>query len=499
MKLKKILVGSIHQESHSFNPLITRRDAFRIDFGDDALAGCRGTNSTTGGIIDAAEALGVEVILPVSYRASSSGVVDHEVYLEACEPIIEAARKGGYDAIVMSLHGGMVTTGTDDPEGDLMHRLRKIVGADMPMTAGLDLHAHVTPHTIASCDFLTAYKTNPHADMAATGRRAFEAARAMVEEGFKPIGASVHFPMLTLGNDRTDEEPLQGMHAYAVAQCERHDALFDISIFNVQQFLNIKDMGQTVVAYTNGDVDLARGVADEFGQMLWDKRDELIGTYPSLESCLRKASEPDRKTPVIIGDQGDRVSAGGPGDSTFILTKVLADYPDLKVAIPIRDKPAVERLGRARVGDAVTVTVGGTYSKETPPVALNGTVFAMGDNAQVTLKGPSSGGLKIATGPYVVVRVKDVYVVLNVKPFSYQDPNFYNDIGIAAKEMDVLVARSGYHFSLNFASLGECITADTPGMTAYCPQDQPFTVARPFYPVDKIGYQPTRAVNGIRQ
>jgi len=493
MQHKTILSGSIYQESHSFNPIPTGRDQFQIAFGDEALNAFRGTRSTLGGVIDTAEAAGFAVIVPASFRSFPSGVVDDAVYREFRTSMLDAARRGGFDAIVLALHGAMVTTAHTDPEGDLIRALRDIVGPAMPITAGLDLHAHVTPYTLAACDFITGYKTNPHADMAETGQLATRAALAMLAGAFEPVCVSVHFPMLTLGQDRTDEEPLMGLHARAVALAAA-TGLYDISIFNVQQFLDIAHMGQTVIAYGNGRLDPAWAAAHEIAGSLWAARDALVGVLPDIATCLTRASEPGRGRPVVIGDQGDRVAAGGPGDSTFVLTTLLADFPALSAAVPIRDQASVERCLGAQVGDMVELEIGGRYSTETPPVRAACRLLAQGPNADAVMKGPALGGVTMATGPYAVVQLGRVSIALTTQPLTFLDPNFYEAMGIRTREQQVVVARSGYHFTLNYADVGDCMTCDTVGMTAYRPAEQPFTVARPFYPVDRIGYQPVTAV-----
>ncbi|GFZ63049.1 microcystinase C [Pseudomonas amygdali pv. eriobotryae] len=496
MNLKTIFCAELYQESHSFNPIITGIENFEVHHGEEAMELARGANSVLGGIVDAAAKAGVAIKMSASYHCSPAGAIDHKVYTQACDEILADARKGGFDAIVLAMHGAMLTTECDDPEGSLMHRLREIVGPDLPITAGLDLHAHVTLSTLSACDFLTGFKTNPHADMAETGARAFTAAKDIVEGRFRPTRASVHVPMLTLGRDRTDAEPLMGLHHYA-AQAIRGEGFYDISIFNVQQFLNIPKVGQTIVVYGNGSADVTK-LADDVAQKLWALRDEVIGTYPSLESLLDRASQPTQSQTIIIGDQGDRVAGGGPGDSTFILTRLLHDYPKLRAAVPIRDSAALLKLKASKVGDDVTITLGGTYSKDTAPVTVEGVLHACGANVTTVFEGPSQGGAKLDTGEYAVVRKGDIYIVVTELPQTYMDPNFYRAMQVSVEDKDVLVARSGYHFSLNYASLGECVTADTPGMTAYHPKDQAFTVARPFYPVDDIPYSPVRTFQAAR-
>ena len=120
MTARRILAGGIAQESHSFNPVLTTRESFTITAGEDAVARARGTNSVLGGIIGAAEAAGVEVVVPVLFRAQSGGPVEDAVFAEVKDCMLDAARRGDFDAIALPLHGGMLTPTLADPEGVLI-------------------------------------------------------------------------------------------------------------------------------------------------------------------------------------------------------------------------------------------------------------------------------------------------------------------------------------------------------------------------------------------
>ena len=488
MAVKRILTGGIAQESHSFNPVLATRAEFDVFSGVSAVAQARGTNATLGGIVDAAEAAGAEVVLPTLFRAQSGGPVEDAVYREVREVMCDAARAGGFDAIVLPLHGGMLTPTLSDPEADLMRALRDIVGPAVPIAAAFDLHAHVTAETLAPCDFLTGYKTNPHGDQAATGRRACDAALRMLDGRFDPVCALVRAPMLTLGQDRTDEEPLQALHALARRAVEA-GTVDDVSIFNAQQFLDVPGLGQAVLAYGNGRSDAAEAMALDIAGRLWAARDAFVGAYPSLESCLaRAASGPGR--PLILGDQGDRVAAGGPGDSTVILHALLQRFPNVSAAVPVADAEAVARCIAAGPGASLTLTFGGRISRMAPPMTAAGTVVAVGEDISMVCEGPHEQGQRKSLGRYAVFRTGQVTVALTVRPLSFLDPNYYRALGIPLGEVAVAVVRSGYHFTLNFAATGECVTVDTPGMTSYRVHELPFTAARPFHPLDPVAYTP---------
>lgn len=481
--------GGIQQESHSFNPVLATRSDFQITEGTVAVEQARGTNSILGGMVDAAADRGADIVVPVMFRAQSGGPVEDVVFAEARDRMLEAARRGDFDAIVLPLHGGMLTPTLPDPESALFRDLRAVVGPNVPITAAFDLHAHVSPETLRHCDFLAGYLTNPHCDQGAAGRRAFDAAARMVDGTLDPVCVSVHFPMLTLGNDRTDESPLRELHAQAAAAVASGE-VEDVSIFNAQQFLDVPGLGQTILAYGNGRADHAEALAMHLARQLWDARDQLVGTYPSLESCLARAAASDTKLPLVLGDQGDRVAAGGPGDSTFILHMLLAKHPKMRAVVPVADAAAVEACLAAGVGATVTISFGGRVSRVAPPVTVSGCVVAAGTDAPVVVQGPHDAGRRASIGPFAILKVGEVQVALTARPNAFVDPEYFRAMGVDLDRLAVIVSRSGYHFSLNFASTGECITVDSPGITSYRVQELPFTVARPFYPLDPVEFSP---------
>ena len=59
----------------------------------------------------------------------------------------------------------MVAHGYDDVEGDLLSKVRAIVGPDVPIGAELDPHSHLTDLRFDSADILIAFKEFPHIDV----------------------------------------------------------------------------------------------------------------------------------------------------------------------------------------------------------------------------------------------------------------------------------------------------------------------------------------------
>lgn len=487
MARRRVLTGGIAQESHSFNPIITRRERFTIIQDQGAVEANRGANSTFGGVIDSAKEADVDLIVPTLFRAQSGGPVDDTVFAEVSDIMVEAAKRGDFDAVVLPLHGGMLTETLADPEGVLIARLREIVGNDVPITAAFDLHAHVKESTLEPLDFLSSYLTNPHEDQSSTAKRAFRAAMGILDGTFDPVLAATFLPMLTLGNDTTLSGPLAEIHAYA-ENAVKQDRVWDVSIFNSQQFLDVPSMGQTVLAYGNGEVDEARKVANEIMKMIWDYRDDLINKYTALESELENIDKTDRC--IIIGDQGDRVAAGGPGDSTYILNYLLKNKIDVETYFPICDPEAVATCERAGAGEQISLKFGGKYSKISPSISTRGKIISIGKNVPVVYDGPSDRGTRTHIEKFAVLRIGKINVLLTNQPYAYIDPDYFRAVGLDPNKAKLIVTRSGYHFQLNFAKIGRVVTVDTPGMSSYYVDQFPWKHARPFYPVDKIDYIP---------
>src|SRR6185295_1722899 len=102
---------------------------------------------------------------------------------------------GGGDAILLDLHGAMVTRSFDDGEGELLRRIRAVAPAT-PLAVALDLHGNITQPMIDHADILVGFKTYPHIDMYETGAHAARLLFAWVDGASRPALARVQLPLL---------------------------------------------------------------------------------------------------------------------------------------------------------------------------------------------------------------------------------------------------------------------------------------------------------------
>ena len=166
----KILIAGFQHETNTFAPTKASYQSFIQGEGFPPLArgvdvlGLRDVNVPIGGFIKAAEAHGHELMPVIWAGASASAHVTTDAFERIGGEIIDAVKQGGFDAIYLDLHGAMVTEHLDDGEGEILERVRQIVGDRMPVVVSLDLHANVTARMFKHASALVAYRTYPHVE-----------------------------------------------------------------------------------------------------------------------------------------------------------------------------------------------------------------------------------------------------------------------------------------------------------------------------------------------
>lgn len=483
-KKYRVLVGQIFQETHGFSPVPTTMRAFEVDAASSMIAAQRQSDSTLGGIIRTLEAAGVVLVPSIAARARCGGKVTNEAYAEISAAIVAAAEHAQADAIALDLHGCMQTEALDSAELDLLTRLRAVVGATIPIVAGFDLHAHATADMLSLLDFSAAYKTNPHADAAQTGTRVADHLLHMLHTGKRPAGYFLRVPMLTSGNDETGTGPLHAIHQAAQTAIAENADLIDYSIFNVNPFIDGPEVGQGVLVYGAEDAAPAHAanLANALAQDLWDARAAFVHTLPTIDDVI--ARYPRSAHAITIGDFGDRVLAGAPGDSVHILDRVLT-RGDRHITIIVADPDAYLRCAEAGVGASVTIPLGASLTPGLTPVTVKGRVNRIGDGS-FTNRGQFMKGGVLRLGPYAVLEGEHFVAVITQDAVMSQDPGCYLDAGVPLDGADIIVVKSGYHFKLAFQDYGACVIAETPGLTGFAPATLPFKHCRPIYPLDTI-------------
>ena len=202
---QRIAIGGFLHESHSFAPRPTTYADFvqsgrisPLSEGAGLLDAVRGTSVPAAGAIAVAEAAGV-VVVPLAWCfANPAGPVQDEAFERIaaliCAGLSRALDEAPLDGVYLDLHGAAVVESFPDAEGELLRRVRAIVG-DMPLTISLDPHANLTPQMVALADAVVPFRTYPHVDMKEAGAQAMRlllpAHRPRHSHGRAPSASSI--------------------------------------------------------------------------------------------------------------------------------------------------------------------------------------------------------------------------------------------------------------------------------------------------------------------
>ena len=293
--MTRIAVGGFLHETNTFAPTkATYADfvhgggwpAMALDA--DVLKVMRDINVGLAGFVQQAEADGWEMVPTISCGASPSAHVTEDAYERIVKVMVDGiAAAGPLDAVYLDLHGAMVTEHLDDGEGEILARVRKVIGKDLPLVASLDLHANVTPQMVEHADALIAYRTYPHVDMADTGLAAAQHLALLLRTKQKFAKAFRQLPFLIpISWQCTNDEPTKGIYQKLAAL--QDDAVPTLSFAPGFPAADFRDCGPSVFAYgrTQADADAA---ADTIANVIIGHENDFDGRIYTPDEGVRYA------------------------------------------------------------------------------------------------------------------------------------------------------------------------------------------------------------------
>ena len=140
---KRVLIAGLFHETHTFLDGTTALSDFEVRRGEEMLRS-EGDSSPLGGVLECAREFGWEIAPAVDFRAAPSALVEDEV-VESFWTELAARITQPPDAVLLVLHGAMVSQSFDDVEGEILARLRSLIGMTIPVFGVFDLHANFTP------------------------------------------------------------------------------------------------------------------------------------------------------------------------------------------------------------------------------------------------------------------------------------------------------------------------------------------------------------------
>lgn len=481
----RILVAGFQHETNTFAPSQATYQNFIQGEGfppmahGAAILALRSVNIPMGGFVSAAEAAG-HVLLPVIWAgACPSAHVTEDAFERIAGEITAAAAGETFDAIYLDLHGAMVTERHDDGEGELLGRLRSIVGSDCPIVASLDLHANVTARMLDEADALVAYRTYPHVDMADTGRAAFELLQTIVADG-RLHRAVRRLPFLIPINAMcTTQEPAAG--AYCRLSEMEGMGVQSISFAPGFPAADFPECGPVLWGYGRDERATEAAIAELYDELTavehrWAV--PLLDPDDAVHEAMRIAGEEGR--PVIIADTQDNPGAGGDSNTTGMLRALVRASAERAAIGLIWDPEAASAAHEAGVGAIVCLALGGRSGVAgDAPLEESFTVEHLSDG-EGAFGGPMLTGTRVALGPCACLRIGDVRIVVSSRKAQMLDRNLFRLGGVDPEEMAVLVVKSSVHFRADFEPIAAAVlVAKAPGPMAADTADLPWTRLAP--------------------
>ena len=171
--------------------------------------------------------------------------------------------QGTIDGVLLHLHGAMVVDSYEDGEGELLARLRRILGPGVPVIVTLDLHANVTRQMADNASALIAFRTYPHIDQYERAWQGAELLQRAMNGEVKPKTVIARRPMI-YGLDRARHQ--QGPMAELIARgeaLERSGEALVVSICAGFSRANSRDVGPSVTVTADGNSERAQAIAEE--------------------------------------------------------------------------------------------------------------------------------------------------------------------------------------------------------------------------------------------
>src|SRR3984957_16594940 len=486
--MTRIAIGGFLHETNTFAPTKAVYDDFvhgggwpSMAVGTDVLEVMRNINVGLAGFVAAAEAQGWELAPTISAAASPSAHVTRDAYERIVTDMIERIRAAGpLDAGYLDPHGAMVSEHFDDGEGEVLRRVREVIGRDLPLVASLDLHANVTPEMMEHADALIAYRSYPHVDMADTGRAAARHLALLLGTTQKFAKAFRQLPFLIpISWQCTNDQPAKGIYQkLAEMQSEAVPTLSFAPGFPAADFCHC---GPSVFAYgrTQADADAA---ADKLAALIESHEDDFDGRIYSPDEGVRLAMELAKtaKKPIVIADTQDNPGAGGDSDTTGMLRALVRNKAQRAAIGAICDPASAKAAHAAGVGSTVTLALGGKSGISGDAPYKETFVVEKLSDGQFVAPGPYYGGRDMDMGPSACLRIGDVRVVVGSYKAQLADQSMYRYVGIEPTEQSIIVNKSSVHFRADFEPIAEkLLICAAPGAMPADTAALPWTRLRP--------------------
>jgi len=471
----RIAIGGFQHETNTFAPTMATYEAFAqadswpaLQSGPQLLGAFDKMNIPIAGFIEATKKSGHELLPLVWCHATPSAHVTEEAFERITGAMIEALKAlGSVDAVYLDLHGAMVCQHLDDGEGEIIARVRHVIGEEIPLVVSLDLHANISKRMVDLADALVVYRTYPHIDMAETGARAaahLEAIFAGLPKQAKAFRQIDYLIPLTA--QCTLSEPAKSIYhdvAMLDGKLMGNGKVSTISLATGFPLADIGDCGASVIAY--GDTEAAaveaadkivrqmNGSEKLFREKLWSPREAIAYAMANAGN-----------KPFILADTQDNPGAGGNGDTVGILRELIVQNAQRAVLGVLFDPEAALQAASVGEGAHITLSLGAkTGGAAEEPIKAEFEVVKITDG-NFLATGPFYSGSQMSLGQTARLRIGGVEIVVASRKAQCADQEMLRHTGIDLSACQMIVVKSSVHFRADFEPMAhEVLIVESPG------------------------------------
>jgi microcystin degradation protein MlrC len=469
----RIAIGGFLHESHSFAPRpTTYRDFVQpggfppLCHGDALFESLRGASVPAAGAIAVAREEGATIV-PLAWGfANPAGPVQDEAFERIaalnCALLSMALDEGPLDGVYLDLHGAAMVDSFPDAEGELLRRVRTIIGPTMPLTISLDPHANLTAEMVALTDVVVPFRTYPHVDMKEAGAQAARLLFERIRRG-QPWDKAHHRLdfWIPLGAQCTLMPPMEDVMTERAAIAHRTDVAELAFCFGFP-YADFPGCGPAFAIYadTKQQVD---EVATEFLRSVNAREQQFTQELLSSSAAVAEARRlaPTLSRPVVIADTQDNPGGGGHGDTTELLSELVRQQAKGAVLCLINDQESAAACHSAGEGATVSLSLGG--KSDGMPYECSARVEKL-THGCFTLTGPMGAGNPGNLGPTALIDIEGIKVIVVTRKMQALDQAIIRHVGIEPSACAILALKSSVHFRADFGPIaGQIIVAVAPG------------------------------------
>ena len=478
----RVFTASLATETNTFSPMLTSRTGFEESFYAPAGKHPDHPKLFTAPLAAArkrAKSSNWDVVEGTCTFAEPAGTVTREAYEGLREEILDQLKAAmPVDAVVMGLHGAMVAEGYDDCEGDLLTRIRKIVGPKVPIGAELDPHCHMTDAMLTSTDAMICFKEFPHTDFAERGEELVSIIADTAVGKLKPVQSL--FDCRMINSYPTSREPMRS-YVDRIMAMEGKNGIVSISVAHCYPYADVPDLGTKILVVTDNNKALGDKLAKELGEELIAMRDSVRPAFLTLEGALDAALKVEGG-PAVVAEPADNAGGGAPSDSTFFL-ELLRKRGVKNVAVgPIWDPIAVRMCHAAGDGASFDLRFGGKMGPTSgEPIDAKVKVIKCVKAGTQTFS-----GAVVDIGDAASIEFDGITVVLISIRTQALGTDLFTNLGVDLKSKRVIIVKSTNHFHGAFGPIAkQVLYSDGPGALPRDFKKVPYTrVKRPIWPLD---------------